>query len=66
MPEKLMNGPIDLLAILAIVGTVLNLVALMQGVAVRRLAGKTLVDLGQSNIGRAWELGGFKCTALWF
>ena len=56
MPEKLMNGPIDLLAILAIVGTVLNLIALMKGVAVRRLAGKTLVDLGQSNIGRVWEL----------
>lgn len=56
MPEKLMNGPIDLMAILAILGTVLNIVALMQGVAVRRLAGKTLVDLGQSTVGKFWEL----------
>lgn len=56
MPENIMRGPIDLLAILAIVGTVLNIIALTQGIAVRRLAGKTLIDLGQSAIGKLWEL----------
>lgn len=56
MPENFMKGPIDLLAIVAIVGTVLNLIALTQGIAVRRLAGKTLIDLGQSAVGKCWEL----------
>ncbi len=51
-----MNGPIDIMAIIAIVGTGINLIALMQGFVVRRLAGATLVDLGQSALGKFWEL----------
>jgi len=56
MQESIMSGPIDLLAIIAIVGTVINLIAIMQGLVIRRLAGAILVDLGQSTIGKIWEL----------
>ncbi len=51
-----MSGPIDILAIIAIVGTVINLIAIMQGMVIRRLAGATVVDLGQSTLGKVWEL----------
>lgn len=56
-PGELFAGPIGPVEILCIMGAMANFVFIMLGLAVRGQAGATVIDLGQTPLGRVWQLG---------